>query len=200
MTAFRETTPKHRVGRKTCKKYTTYKKTLREDFLKRCGYCDDVDELRIRSYVIDHFLPRKPDGWTHTIPDNKYENLIYACPFCNSAKKNKWPTRNYKKSHDGIQGFVNPTLIKYGKLFRRNADGSIAVFNGNPLAKYIHENLALNQPIHALNWKFEKILKQEKILKTLHNSTTDPIIQASIRELRAQQGDLAAEIRGIYNK
>jgi hypothetical protein len=200
MIVFREATPKHRAGRKACKKYSSYKKTLRIDFLKRCGYCDDLDELRIRDYVIDHFLPRNPEGWTHKVPDNKYKNLIYSCPFCNQAKKNKWPTGNWKKPNDGVRGFVKPTLIQYGKLFRRNTDGSISVFKGNPLGKYIYDNLAFSQPIHALNWKFEKILRQENQLKTLHNVTKDPGLLADIKELQAQQGVLAAEIREIYNK
>ena len=81
---FRQDTPKHRANRRVCKHYNSYKKTLRADFKKRCGYCTDLDTNRIRNYVIDHFIPQKPNGWTHTIQPNQYSNLIYFLSFLTS--------------------------------------------------------------------------------------------------------------------
>lgn len=162
MFPFRKDIPKHRANRRVCKNYSSYKKTLRADFGKRCGYCNSLDINRIRSYVIDHFVPQTPDGWTHTIPPNEYTNLIYACSFCNGAKSNKWPTRIANKPNNGIVGFVKPTLKSYSKLFRRSIDGSIIVFKNNTIGAYIYKELDFNLDIRALNWKFEKILEQEE--------------------------------------
>ena len=115
MYSFRQVTPTHTVNRRVCKHYKSYKKTLRSDFNERCGYCNDFYPDHKRYYVIDHFVPQKPDGWSHTIPPNKYDNLIYACSFCNGAKSNKWPTMDEKIPNDGTHGFIKPTLKSYAK-------------------------------------------------------------------------------------
>lgn len=199
MQAFREKTPQHRKNRKVCKNYSSYKKTLRVDFNQRCAYCNDIDTNRIRSYVIDHFVPRTPDGWICTIPENKYVNLMYACPSCNGAKSNKWPTKNQALSNDGKQGFIKPTLKNFEKLFRRDTDGSIAVHKGNVLGKYIHKELAFDLAIHALNWKFEKFLAQEKILIKLDNNGNDPGIQADLATVRLARLEIVDIINAQYN-
>ena len=67
MPVFRELTPNRRPDRKECKHYRSYRKTLREDFNNRCGYCDDSDRLRIRSFTIDHFVPQNPKDFRQMI-------------------------------------------------------------------------------------------------------------------------------------
>src|SRR5215213_3424063 len=135
---FRENCPKHSKNRKVYKRYTSYKKYLRSDFNKRCGYCDDLDQNRIRFFVIDHFVPRNPDGWAHRILPNKYSNLIYSCLFCNQAKGNKWPTMKAKIHNDGQVGFIMPTKKEYTSIFFRSANGSIQYDKNSLLAKYIY--------------------------------------------------------------
>ncbi len=58
MPEFRESTPKRRAILKQKKDYRSYKKELREDFNKRCGYCDDPDSWKDAFYEIDHFVPK----------------------------------------------------------------------------------------------------------------------------------------------
>jgi len=199
MHPFRQDTPKHRKDRKVCKHYKSYKKTLRSDFNKRCGYCDDIDTNRIRNYVIDHFVPQKPDGWNHTIQPNKYSNLIYACSYCNGAKSNKWPTRNATQSNDGIIGFIKPTQKSYSKVFRRAADGSIIVHNNHPIGIYIHKELNFELSIHSLNWSFEKILEQEKLLEKLNRKITDNILKQQLAEIKLLRLEIVDSINEIYN-
>jgi 5-methylcytosine-specific restriction endonuclease McrA len=197
--AFRDNRPKHRKNRKVCKDYKSYKKTLRIDFLHRCGYCNDLDHNRIRSYVIDHFIPRNPDGWTHRIQPNKYYNLVYSCPFCNGAKSNKWPTKKTKIHNDGVVGFIMPTKKAYDSIFYRKADGSIDYPSGDALAKHIYEELGLFQPIHSLNWRFQKYLTQEATLESIYNKTKDPVLKQEIQDLRSLRLEMYDNINTIYN-
>lgn len=199
MHPFRQLTPKHKKDRKVCLLYTSYKKTLRIDFNKRCGYCNDLDTNRIRSYVIDHFVPQNPDGWTHSIQPNVYSNLIYACSFCNGKKGNKWPTKNANKSHNGSDGFIKPTQKAYGNIFRRDTDGSIIIHNKNPIGIYIHRELSFDLPIHSLNWRFEKILEQEKTLELLNKKISDPILKQEIKDIKILRLEIVDNINGIYN-
>lgn len=199
MSLFREKRPKHRKGRAVCVHYKSYKKTLRTDFNRRCGYCDDLDFNRIRDFVIDHFVPRNPDGWKHRIKDNYYYNLVYACPFCNRAKSNKWPTKKTKVHNDGNEGFIMPTKRTYDKVFTRAKDGSIIYDPANPLSKYLYDNLDLWQPIHSLNWRFNYILQQEKILNTLYQKINDDAVKEQISILRDERLDIVDSINEIYN-
>jgi 5-methylcytosine-specific restriction endonuclease McrA len=185
MSTFRACTPSYRKGRRTCKKYTSYRKTLREDFLERCGYCNDHEFNSIRDFVIDHFIPQNPDGWTHTISSNVYSNLVYACPYCNAAKSNKWPTKNAAKSHNGKFGFIHPADPNYDALFKRSNAGNILPMKGNPLGIWIKEELKLWHPVHSLNWKFEQLYHQQQILEILFKATKDVSLKSDILQLQA---------------
>lgn len=162
MLPLRNKIPQHRKDRDVCEHYSSYLKTLREDFNGRCGYCDDINSYRIRSFAIDHFVPRNPKDFVHTIKPNFYYNLVYACNYCNSSKSNKWPSKDPAIPNDGNIGFVNPTEQVYDNLFQRDKEGSIIPTNSSPLAVYIIEELNLKNPIHSLMWRFEKILDLEQ--------------------------------------
>ncbi len=167
MPVFRELTPVRRPDRKECKNYNSYHKTLREDFNNRCGYCDDSDKLRIRSFTIDHFVPQNPKDFTHDIPVNYYYNLVYACNYCNFSKANKWPTKNAGIHNNGREGFIDPTEESYTELFKRSATGKIIPSddNNNDLANYILAELKLWFPIHERMWKWERLISLEEKLK-----------------------------------
>jgi uncharacterized protein (TIGR02646 family) len=158
MHPFRKVTPKRRPDRAKCEHYTSYRDTLREDFNKRCGYCDDADFFRIRSFTIDHFVPRNPKDFTHDIEPNYYYNLVYACYFCNSAKSNKWLTTDATESHNGAQGFIDPTTDEYTNFFRRDKNGRIQSNGVNDiLAQFIIDELNFWLPIHQITWKLERL-------------------------------------------
>lgn len=198
MNPFRDKTPKHRAKRKKCKHYTSYKTTLRIDFLKRCGYCNDLHIDYKRYYVIDHFVPQNPSDFSHNIPPNNYYNLVYACCFCNGKKSNTWPTKDARIHNDGKKGFVMPTKNAYGNLFERDNNGFIKVKSNSKLGKYIFEQLHLGWHLHALIWKFEKILNQEKILEKIQDK--DTTIREEIRELRDIRLTTVDEINAILSE
>ena len=166
MRPFREKTPTRRPGRTVCKHYTSYIDTLREDFNERCGYCDDSDRLRIRSYTIDHFVPQNPKDFSHNIEPNFYYNLVYSCRYCNAAKTNKWPTKDAKIHHNGKEGFIDPIEIEYTGLFKRWIDGHIIpAEEENILANHILSELRLWFPIHERMWKLEKIINLNRQIR-----------------------------------
>lgn len=191
MHPFRKKTPKRRENVTERENYDSHRKDLREDFGGRCGYCDDSDIFRIRSFAIDHFVPKTPIDFTHDIKPNYYYNLVYSCSFCNRAKSNKWITKDASIHNDGRQGFIEPTSEEYTNLFKRDKDGTIECNGINTyLSKYITEELKLWYPVHRITWKLEKLDQLEKgVSFEIQQLETSPLK----RELEAMQN----EIRGI---
>jgi uncharacterized protein (TIGR02646 family) len=182
--ALRDTPPTRRVGRKHCKHYNSYRKTLKEDFDSRCGYCASFDKIRSRSFTIDHFIPQNPEGWTHSLSPTDYYNLVYCCAYCNAAKTNKWPTRDVTKPNDGKVGFIDPVNPIYDQLFNRNDKGEIEVSNAaNELANYIYIELNFKRTTHSILWKLEKIDISIRAIKEKAIMTTDGSLQATLYQL-----------------
>lgn len=194
MLLFRDETqvPAHQKDREECEHYSSYLATLIDDYNKRCGYCNDLNSYRIRSFAIDHFVPRNPKDFTHSIKPNYYFNLVYACNYCNGAKSNKFPTKDPNKPNDGKIGFIIPTDPEYGKIFCRDKFGTIYASNDNVLGEYIIEELNLKNPIHSLMWRIERImiLEKEVSLKLKNNPDT---------ELKEQHYELMTEVIDIVN-
>jgi len=185
MPVFRELTPNRRPDRKECKHYRSYRKTLREDFNNRCGYCDDSDRLRIRSFTIDHFVPQNPKDFTHNIPANDYYNLVYTCNYCNASKKNKWPTKNAEEHNNGREGFIDPTEESYTELFKRSDAGKIIPDNDD-LANYILAELKLWLPIHEKMWKWERLITLEEKIKAKLELVKDQKLKDVLKEKHYQ--------------
>ncbi len=162
MYEFRTKTPAHSPSVPKYSSYSQYRTILRDDFNKRCAYCDDTEQYRIRSFAIDHFIPQTPKNFVPVTKSNEYTNLIYACSYCNRAKWDKWPTDDENYPNNGSIGFVKPTDKAYDKLFYRNPYGRIIPVQDNDLAIYIKNELLLWHPIHALMWKIEKLMALEK--------------------------------------
>ena len=138
-------------------RHNDYKKELRKDFIERCGYCSDWDRLcgGTRFYQIDHFVPQNPKEFTHDIKSNSYSNLVYACFFCNNAKRNDFPTNDPNIHHDDEKGYVDPCSSEYTTLFRRNKKGEIT-----PITKvgtYIYRHLKFYLKRHEILWKIEQV-------------------------------------------
>jgi len=139
---------------KTYANYTSFKPYIREDFNKRCGYCDDLDLFHggVRGYQIDHFRPHSIAKFTHL--KEAYSNLIYSCPFCNRAKWHKWKEN----------GFIDPCENLYDEHLARCGNGKLKYKSLR--GKYIYENLNLYLQRHEVLWSIERIQEQKKELKT----------------------------------
>lgn len=199
---FRIETPTRREDRAVCEHYSSYRKTLREDFNYRCGYCDDHDSYRIRSYTIDHFVPQNPSNFKCTIAPNFYYNLVYACRYCNEAKTNKWPTNDEKTPHNGKEGFIDPVNQEYTDLYKRNSEGRIEPANADDdLAKYIIEELKLWKPVHERMWKLEKVDAQISKMEERIKAVIDTDLRKELEAIRNELSNTWREIqKGIFTE
>lgn len=145
---------------RTCKKsytnYRSFKSCLRDDFNKRCGYCDDLDRYTggKRNYQIDHFRPCSIEKFKNLKAN--YNNLIYACSFCNRAKWNKWKD---------INGFIDPCEDEYDHHLTRNNQGQI---------EYKTE-----QGSHEFLWCTDRLKEQKQmlLLKINTNKSSKKLLQ-----------------------
>jgi len=67
--------------------YKSFKPWIRDEFWFRCLYCLAREAWSIsghRSFSIDHVVAQKSDP----TQINSYDNLVYSCLWCNSAKRN----------------------------------------------------------------------------------------------------------------
>lgn len=148
MPPLRLQTPKRTYSGKAKTNYRSYKKELRDDFNKRCGYCDDSDFLcgGRRGFHIDHFKPKSK--FEHL--ENDYGNLVYSCPYCNWAKSDDWPSDDEKQNVIGDKGYVDPCDSDYERHFERHANGRIRP--KTELGKYMFKKLKLGLRRHQLAW------------------------------------------------
>lgn len=132
---------------------TTNKKHLAEDFSHRCAYCDDLDALSssYRSYQVEHFAPfsKFPDL------EFNYDNLLYACPWCNRAKWDIWPSDKPDMSVVGNEGFIDPCDDEYQTHLGRSRDGKIVW--KTPLGHYMHRALKLFLRRHEIIYNVERL-------------------------------------------
>lgn len=133
-------------------KYTRYRDDLRADFKGRCGYCDDSDaNLDPICFHIDHFAPQKlfPDLAT------AYENLVYACRFCNMRKSYHWIGIDATVPNDGERGFVDPCDESYDEHLERSSEG--AIIPKTELGNYMIERLGLYLLRHQTLWNARRL-------------------------------------------
>lgn len=138
------------------------KKRLINDFEHKCAYCDDLDRYSggSKMYHVEHFAPKEK------FPELEYtyDNLLYACPFCNISKSNKWPSNSSKISVVGNEGFVNPCTSEYDLHLGRRENGEIYYLT--PLGEYMFYELKLYLQRHELIYNLERVhlkLKEVKI-------------------------------------
>ena len=171
---FREYTPKYSDLKKEFKNYTTYKKYLIKDFHHRCGYCYDHDMFfgGARNYQIDHFVPKIK--FEHL--ENKYDNLIYSCPFCNRSKWDKWVGETADENIKDNKGFVHPCNDDYERHFIRNE--KFEIIPTDEIGQYMYEELHLYLKRHSiinfLDKLNERILKLVDMTEKNNLELTDP--------------------------
>lgn len=139
----------------------TNKKHLAIDFKNRCAYCGDLDIYAggYRFYHVEHFAPKEK------FPALKYDydNLLYACPWCNRAKWDIWPSDTPDVNVVNEEGFVDPCSEEYDTHLERRADGSIVGIT--PLGNYMVKTLKLYLKRHAIIYNVDRLDKKREELK-----------------------------------
>lgn len=152
MSEFRNFTPQRKIINREVNDYHEHRKNLREDFCRRCGYCNDRDTLKLTYFEIDHFIPK------HILTiykDTDYCNLVYACRSCNNAKRKHWPTNDEKVPHNEVEGWIDPCDKSYNEQFERESNGEIKP--KTELGKWMYDHLKLYKPQHAILWNIEQM-------------------------------------------
>lgn len=154
-------------------KYTLYKVELRTDFSKKCGYCDTSDYYSggQRGFHIDHFAPKKK--FSHLV--NEYQNLVYSCPICNTAKSDDWPGDDPNVSHVSDKGYIDPCSSSYKDHLARNKSGQIIPLT--PLGGYIHKKLKLNLKRRQICWLVDKMETQMRALDEIISKDPENLAQ-----------------------
>lgn len=185
MNNFRHVAPKKREAPKAVTHYRQYKHELKEDFNSKCGYCNDSDHWTggWRFFQLDHFVPKKH---LVTISVNEYKNLVYSCFFCNNAKRAKWPTKDEKIHHNGVEGYVFPKDDEYLEHIDRDDNGNIVHLS--EVGKYMIKSMKLNLKRHTIIWNLEKAERNLTEVMEIFEKINDRISR-----------ELAVEIIALFN-
>ena len=157
-----------RTCTKTYANYKSFKPYLREDFNRKCGYCDDSDVAcgGRRGFHIDHFKPHSIDCFA-SLKQN-YSNLVYSCPYCNGKKSDTWRD---------LEGFIDPCDSEYDNHIGRKENGKIKFKTEQ--GKYIYYNLNLGLKRHELLWCIDRLNTQSELI----NSKINEIGEGNEQEL-----------------
>lgn len=158
--------PHHSFTGEKWKTMKTNKKYLKADFHNRCAYCDDSDYYHggYRNFHVDHFAPKKKFPAYEFV----YENLLYACPFCNESKSDKWPSETVSISVVEDVGFVNPCSDEYDTHLGRDESGRI--FPKTPLGEYMYKTLKLYLQRHEYAHIMDQLCERRSTIKELIES------------------------------
>ena len=154
--------PKRSYSGEKWKTNSINKKYLSKDFNNRCAYCDDLDNIYAgqESYAVEHFAPKEKFPHLKFV----YDNLLYACPFCNRAKSDDWPSDDPNKNIVGECGYVSPCSIEYSyHLDRDEKTGEI--YSKTKLGEYMYNHLKLYLKRHAIIYMLDKLYKTIEELK-----------------------------------
>lgn len=137
--------------------YPEAKPLLEQDFYFLCGYCGKDGKLMHERFHIDHFVPKSLDEDRV----NDYYNLVLACPKCNLAKSDKWPTEDVKRSNNGTVGFVDPATEEFDEHLERNDKGYVVgkTLVGQDMCRMLHLDIRRTD----IYWKIGqlRIMQQE---------------------------------------
>lgn len=171
----------------------TNKKYLAIDFKNRCAYCDDLDKYNggYRAYHVEHFAPKEK------FPDLEYvyDNLLYACPYCNNSKSDKWPSDRADVNVVGDAGFLDPCCEAYYDNLHRKDDGSIGY--STDLGEYIFNELNLGLKRHKIIYRQTELNELiEKTQKKIDKMKADG---KDVTELESQLLPFLLEFRICAN-
>ena len=158
-TPLRRCVPVHSATGEKWRSHSTIKKHLQQDFNGRCAYCDDPDSLVDVDFQIEHFAPQAK------FPERKivYQNLLYACAYCNGAKSVYWVSDDPDVNVRNDEGVVNPCTKDYDLHLGRLADGRI--FPKTKLGEFMYMRLKLYLLRHESFFRLERLRDKIKELK-----------------------------------
>lgn len=158
---------------------TTNKKYLAIDFKHRCAYCDDLDNISngSKTYSVEHFAPKaKFPHLRYT-----YDNLLYSCSYCNTAKSDDWPSDSPSKNVVGECGYIDPCKEEYYDQLDRD-DKTGCIYPKTELGKYMYEHLRLYLKRHSIIFMVEKLDEKRNQLQKCIEKEKQKGVDVSAKE------------------
>lgn len=123
-----------------------YKKDFGLVYDNKCAYCGiSVKLIPLSLFEVDHFSPKSSPTSDNV---NNLNNLVLACPFCNSKKL------NFVVS-DEAHELLHPDFGNISSLFYRDDDFSIRIqesFSDNKDVNDFYAKMCLNSDIKRLDF------------------------------------------------
>lgn len=170
----------------------TNKKYLAEDFQGRCAYCDDLDKIYggYRTYHVEHFAPKEK------FPELEftYDNLLYACPYCNGSKNDDWPSDSPTTNVVGDCGYIDPCTSDYQKHLDRKETGEI--YYKTPLGHYMYNHLKLYLRRHTIIFMMDKL--HNKITELENSISNDKTYGIDTRKKEAILATIKSDFFDYY--
>lgn len=172
---------------KKSRRWSDYRACLRWDFAFTCGFCllhevdlfgseggeglggTSAEHVELRSVV-----PERADD---------YNNLIYACRFCNTARSDR-PNRY------GDRALLDPTAVAWGQRFRAQKDRLEPQPNDRDAA-YTAEVYDLNEPRKVRRRRLRRSLLEDR-LELLAEMGTEIEALSRLASARLEARDLQA--------
>lgn len=108
---------------------------IRETASHRCEYCQTDQKITGAQMSVDHILPTSKDGIT------AFENLCFACAWCNSFKYNKTHGVDPDNGQETI--LYNPRVQQWHDHFTWSSDGAF-IIGQTPAGRATVDTLKLN--------------------------------------------------------
>lgn len=173
--------------------YGKYREYLRVVSEYSCTYCTITEsESSGATFNIDHFRPQK---YFPSLKD-VCTNLRYACPRCNSYKKDNWISKtagcikdcfacNNKVCISDVHRFIDCLNEEPDKLIELNGKGELVPINGSKPAEYTIRYLRLNRA------QLIKLRNVRRFIELWRQELLDMIKQAQnqIEDFEKQQKD-----------
>lgn len=113
------------------------RRSIRELFEGRCGYCQTAEALTADIFEIEHIVPRAVGGET------VFENLCLACPSCNRYKSDR--VSFLSKPSDSEVELFHPQQNDWLVHFRWNDDAT-ELLGLTPIGQATIDLLRINRP------------------------------------------------------
>ena len=188
---------------KNFRDYKRYKQYLRLDFDFRCCYCEasepEVGGQKIMQ--IDHYKPKTKFPLLMAV----YKNLFYACPECNRAKWNYWPTKLQRLSRQYI---LNPCDHDIGKHIDKSLSkwvertlvgkwniGKLKLASPSQVERREHRE-TINSLVDEKREALDKAYQALQIAQKLKNTSEQSTINTVIIKIENEIAVLLAKIEG----
>jgi hypothetical protein len=110
---------------------------IRAHFHNCCAYCQTAEALTAMTFEFEHIVPKSQGGAT------AFENLCFACPFCNRHKSDRQQLRDPESGQ--LVTLFHPHQQRWLEHFRWS-DDQTELIGLTPMGRAMISTLQMNRP------------------------------------------------------